>query len=137
MKAETGAILETVSPREEIMRARDLLMVSGDVLEVLRIPKAGRLVAVSGYFDDPEACSDDRDNGLFVDIQFFWFVETVSPRQLRHRSSRPSLLPRRLAETALHHVIRIRGYRAVAPQPAHHVRQDHAAVFLPVLVDAP
>src|SRR5437870_12925756 len=48
-----------------------------------------------------------------------------------------SFLRRRLAETALHHVLRIRGNRAIAPQPAHHLRQDRAAHFLAVEVHAP
>ena len=40
-------------PRGEILRTARLLMRPGDVHEV-RIPKAGRLGTISGYFDDPE-----------------------------------------------------------------------------------
>jgi hypothetical protein len=56
MNYSTG-ILPPASPREEILRAVDLLMRPGDVHEV-RIPKAGRLGTISGYFDNAEALAD-------------------------------------------------------------------------------
>src|SRR5882724_6394161 len=43
----------------------------------------------------------------------------------------------RLAECPLHHVVRVRGHRAVAPQPAHHVGHDRAAELLPVKIHTP
>lgn len=50
-------ILEPVSSRDEILRTARLLMVPGDVHEV-RIPKAGRLGTVSGYFENIEKLAD-------------------------------------------------------------------------------
>src|SRR6516162_5007191 len=45
------------SAREELLRSCHLLMCPGDVHEI-RIPKAGRLGTISGYFDSPEAIAD-------------------------------------------------------------------------------
>src|SRR4051794_14117019 len=47
------------------------------------------------------------------------------------------LLARGLAEAALHHILGIGVHRAIAPEPAHHLRQNHAAEFLAVEVHAP
>jgi hypothetical protein len=55
--ARDAGILDTVSPREEILRTCRLLMAPGDVHEV-RVLKAGRAGTVSGYFDDHEALAD-------------------------------------------------------------------------------
>src|SRR5437016_3347971 len=47
------------------------------------------------------------------------------------------LFRRGLAEAALHHVLWIGGNGTIAPQPAHHLRQDHTAELLPVKVHTP
>jgi hypothetical protein len=52
-----NGILSPALPREEILRSCHLLMAPGDVHEI-RIPKAGRLGTISGYFDDAEALAD-------------------------------------------------------------------------------
>src|SRR5580658_6745221 len=56
---------------------------------------------------------------------------------LKNRQARRPVLLFRLAERPLHHVVRIGGDRAVAPQPSHHLRQDGSAVFLTVQIHAP
>jgi hypothetical protein len=50
-------VLCRASPREEILRTCRLLMAPGEVHEV-RIPNAGRVGTVSGYFDDHGALAD-------------------------------------------------------------------------------
>src|SRR5882672_7024578 len=44
---------------------------------------------------------------------------------------------RRMAEGTLHRVIRVGGNGLVAPEPAHHFREDRPALLLAVIADAP
>ena len=62
----------------------------------------------------------------------------MGPRGTRNRTcftSHPYF--RRLPKAAFHRVVRVRGNGTVAPQPAHHIRQDRATVFLAVEVQSP
>ena len=43
----------------------------------------------------------------------------------------------RLAKSPLHHVVWVRGYGSIAPQPSHHVWHDRPTEFLAVQVYAP
>src|SRR6185312_3846521 len=60
-------------------------------------------------------------------------------REWSSRVTLRALLPGcgRLPEGTLHLVLRIGGYRAVPPQPTHHIRQDRPAELLSVPVHPP
>ncbi len=66
-------ILDEASPREEIIRGLNLLMVPGNVHE-LRVPKAGRRGTISGYFNDLDALAaaaltlDGQVAGIYITL---------------------------------------------------------------------
>src|SRR5215472_9757376 len=76
-------IFTPASPREEILRACDILMAPDDVHEV-RIPKGGRLGVIAGYFNDPCKLADAA---LKLDGQVSGIYITLNP-------CRPELIAR-------------------------------------------
>src|SRR5262245_46845844 len=64
-------------------------------------------------------------------------LRTGRTRGLEIDSSGRSFFRGRLVECAFHRVFRIRRDGVIAPEPAHHVREDRGALFLSVPPDPP
>src|SRR5262249_40086429 len=74
---------------------------------------------------------------IHTPFSYRWSISRSNP-SLQAPDKAVLLLPeRRLAESALHHIVRIGRNRAVAPEPAHHLRHDRAPELLAVQVHPP